>query len=94
MNLIKNLVEKSSELIQQGNVFAHSVTVEKYQPQIEAYKKETKVKNVTSPLSFCFLISLRFSGKLFEEAYSFLTEFYDCELQLYDRSSFLKNYFN
>ena len=94
MNLIKNLVEKSSELIQQGNVFAHSVTVEKYQPQIDAYKKETKAKNVTSPLAFCFLISLRFSGKLFEEAYSFLTEFYDCELQLYDRSSFLNNYFN
>ena len=94
MNLIKNLVEKSFDLIQQGNVLAHSVTVEKYQLQFEEYKKETNIKNVTSPLAFCFLISLGFSGKLFEEAYSFLTEFYNCELQLYDKSVFLKKYFN
>ena len=39
INLIKNLVEKASELIQQGNVFAHSVTPEKYQTHIQAYKK-------------------------------------------------------
>ena len=39
INLIKNLVEKASELIQQGNVLAHSVTPEKYQTHIQAYKK-------------------------------------------------------
>ena len=94
MNLLKQLIENSSELIQKGNNYAHTLTLEKYESQMESYKKGMKKNNLSSPLIFCFLMTLEISGNLFNEAYLFLTEFFDAEMQLYDEENYLSRYFN
>jgi len=93
MNLIKKLIEKSWDLQQQGNYYAHSITLEKYEDEINAYKQKNHLKTLSSPLAFCFLISLGISGNLFDNAYSFLTQFFNSNLNVEKEKFFLDLFF-
>ena len=94
MNLIQKLIEKSWDLNQQGNYYAHSITLEKYEDEINEYKQKKNIKTLPSPLAFCFLISLGISGDLFDEAYSFLTQFFNSNLKVEKEKLFLDLFFN
>ena len=94
MNLIKILIEKSSSLILEGNSLAHHVEIEDYQEDIEAYKKKKNIKKLTSPLAFCLIISLGIPYDLFDDAYSFMEEYFDSELDMEYEENLLDIYFN
>ena len=91
--IIKNMVENSSDLIQQGNDLAHNVTLDKYNEEIQDYKEEKGIKTLESPLAFCFLISMGIADNLFDDAYSFLIQFFDKNLKAFDGIEFLDLYF-
>jgi hypothetical protein len=94
MDLIQKLIEKSWDLNQQGNFYSHSITLEKYEDEINVYKKKKNLKTLPSPLAFCFLISLGISGDLFDESYSFLTQFFNSNLKVEKEKLFLDLFFN
>ena len=91
--IIKNMVENSSDLIQQGNDLAYNVTLDKYNEEIQDYKEEKGIKTLESPLAFCFLISIGIADNLFDDAYSFLIQFFDKNLKAFDGIEFLDLYF-
>ena len=80
MSIVRELVKKSSNLIQEGNYLAYSPTLDKYVDEINAYRKKKNLKNLTSPIAFCFLVNLGISDDIFDKAYSFLTEFFNIGL--------------
>ena len=92
-NLIKNLLEKSSDLIQQRNELVYNVTLEKYDEEIQVYKDKKGHKTLPSPLIFCFLVSMGISNDLFDNAYSFLIKFFDRNLKAVDGKELLDLYF-
>lgn len=94
MNLVKILIEKSTSLILGGNDLAHHVEIEDYQEEIKAYKEEKNIKKLTSPLAFCLLISLGIPDDLFDDAYSFMEEYFDSELEMEYEENLLDLYFN
>jgi hypothetical protein len=94
MNLVKILIEKSTSLILGGNDLAHHVEIEDYQEEIKAYKEEKNIKKLTSPLAFCLLISLGIPDDLFDNAYSFMEEYFDSELEMEYEENLLDLYFN
>ena len=53
MSIVRELIKNSSNLIEEGNFLAHSVTLDKYEDEINAYKKKKNIKNLTSPIAFC-----------------------------------------
>lgn len=94
MELIINLVKRASDLILDGNYFAHSLTLEKYKEEFEAYKIKKKVKEISSPLALCFVINLGLSDDLFDNAYLFLKKFFNFYLKADDNNDLLELYFN
>ena len=94
MNLIKTLIEKSTSLILEGNNLAHQIEIEDYQEEIKTYKKEKNIKKLTSPLAFCLLISLGISNDIFDDAYSFMNEYFDSELDIEYEENLLDLYLN
>ena len=80
MSIVKELIINSAHLIQEGNYQTHSIILEKYEDEINAYKKKKNLQNLTSPVAFCFLVNLGISDDVFDKAYSFLTEFFDRDL--------------
>lgn len=94
MEIVQKLVENSSNLILKGNYQAHFLTVEKYQKEIEAYKEKKNLKKLTSPITFCFLVSLGLSDELFDNAYSFLNKYFNSDLNTTEGDKLLDLYFN
>ena len=80
MIIVKELIKNSSNLIQEGNYLVHSLALEKYEEEIDAYKKKKNLKNLTSPVAFFFLMNLGVSDDVFDNAYSFLTKILVSEL--------------
>ena len=74
MITVKELIKNSSNLIQDGNYLVHSLALEKYEEEIDAYKKKKDLKNLTSPVAFCFPVKLGISDDVFDNAYSFITK--------------------
>ena len=97
MKVIKNLVKSSSDLINEGNYLAHSITISEYENEIECYKQEKKLEQVKSPVIFCFVYFLGISKKfddLFENSYRFLRLFFNRNLKSAKSKDLLDNYFN
>ena len=97
VKVIKNLVKSSSDLINEGNYLAHSITLSEYENEIECYKKEKKVEQVKSPVIFCFVYFLGISKKfddLFENSYNFLRLSFNRNLKSAKSKDLLDNYFN
>ena len=93
MSTVRELVKKSSNLIQEGNYLAYSPTLDKYIDEINAYRKRKNLKNLTSPIAFCFLVNLGISDDIFDKAYSFLTEFFNIGLNKTKGDKLLDIYF-
>ena len=93
MNIVKELIKNSSYLIQEGNYQAHSITLDQYEEEINAYKKKNNLKNLTSPIAFCFLMNLGISDDVFNNAYSFITRFFDSDLIGTEGAALLDIYF-
>jgi hypothetical protein len=97
MKVIKNLVKSSSDLINEGNYLAHSITLSEYENEIECYKQEKKLEQVKSPVIFCFVYFLGISKKfddLFENSYNFLRLYFNRNLKSAKSKDLLDNYFN
>lgn len=92
MDIVLNLIKNSAKLIQEGNYFAHSRTLESYEDEINEYKKEKNLKNLTSPITFCFLVNLGISSDIFDDSYSFLSQNFDNDLTASDIKSLLGLY--
>ena len=80
MSIVKELIINSANLSQERNYQAHFITLEKYEDEINAYKKKKNLQNLTSPVAFCFLVNIGISDDVFDKAYSFLTKFFDRDL--------------
>lgn len=93
MSIVGELIKNSSNLIQEGNFLAHSITLDKYKDEINAYKKKKNLKNLTSPVTFCFLLNLGIPDDLFDNAYSFLLKFFDSDLITTNDNDLLDLYF-
>jgi hypothetical protein len=97
MKVIKNLVKSSSDLINEGNYLAHSITISEYENEIECYKQEKKLEQVKSPVIFCFVYFLGISQEfddLFENSYNFLRLYFNRNLKSAKSKDLLDNYFN
>ena len=93
MSIVRKLVENSANLIQEGNYLEHSQTLDKYVDEINAYKKKKNLNNLTSPVAFCFLLNLGIADDLFDNAYSFLTKFFNIDLISTNGKTLLDLYF-
>jgi hypothetical protein len=97
MVVIQNLVKSSSDLIQEGNYLAHSITINQYDNEIEYYKKKKNLEKVKSPVIFCFVYFLGISQEfddLFENSYAFLRLFFNRNLKSSKYEDLLDIYFN
>ncbi len=94
MEIVQKLVENSSNFILEGNYEGHFLIVDKFQKEIEDYKKKKNLKKLTSPIAFCFLVSLGISDELFDNAYSFLNKFFNKDLNTTEGDKLLDLYFS
>ena len=97
MEVIQSLVKRSSDLICEGNYLAHSITISKYENEIDYYKKEKKLEQIQSPVIFCFVYFLGISQKFddtFENSYTFLRQSFNRNLKSAKSEDLLDNYFN
>jgi len=97
MNLIQNLIKKSSNLLNQGNRFAHHILIKKFQYEIEEYKERNNLDRLSSPNLFCLLLNLGISydaDETFEDSYSFLKNYFTRNLRKPLSDNLLDSYFN
>lgn len=97
MDVIKNLVKSSSDLINEGNYLSHSIIISEYDKEIKYYKQEKNLEQIKSPIIFCFVKFLGISQKfddLFENSYNFLRLFFNQNLKSDKTKDLLENYFN
>ena len=93
MSIVLDLIKSADNLIRKGNYFAHSRTLDLYEDEIINYKEKKQVKTLNSPVAFCFLLNLGISQSQFEEAYSFLDQYFDNDLIPTDQGTLLNSYF-
>ena len=93
MRIVQELIMNSSTIIQERNYLAHTPTLDKYEDEIKAYKRKKKLKVLASPVTFCFLMNLGISEDLFDNAFLFLTKFFDDDLIATDEGPLLDLYF-
>ena len=92
LDIVLNLIKNSAKLIKEGNYLAHSRTLDSYEDDINDYKKEKNLNNLTSPIAFCFLVNLGISPDIFDDAYSFLSQNFDSDLSRSDVKTLLGSY--
>ena len=93
MSTVLNLINKSDDLLEQGNYLAHSRTLDYYENEINEYKKKKNLKNLVSPVAFSFLINLGIPDDSFFRAYSFLSQYFDNDLTPIDPETLFAVYF-
>ena len=95
MKIIQDLLRYSSDLINKGNYLAHSITIEEYENEIKNYKEEKKIKQIQSPVIFCFVYFLEISEQYdesFDNSYSFLNQCFTRNLRSFKSKNLLENY--
>ena len=92
--VVKNLIEKSNELlIQNDNFFPHSLTLEAYEEEIEKYKLKNNLDKLPSPNKFCYLLRLGLDNENFDESFIFLCRYFDENLVSKGNYDSLDEYF-
>ena len=97
MKVVQDLIKCSSDLINEGNYLAHSITIEEYEDEIENYKNEKNIEQIKSPVIFCFVYFLGISQKFdesFDNSYLFLRQNFNRNLKSLKSKNLLENYFN
>ena len=95
MKIIQDLLKYSSDLINKGNYLTHSITIEEYENEIKNYKEEKKIKQIQSPVIFCFVYFLEISEQYdesFDNSYSFLNQCFTRNLRSFKSKNLLENY--
>jgi hypothetical protein len=92
--LVQNLLEISSDLLEEGNYFAHELFVENFDRKIEDYKKKNNLDKIESPEIFCFLTNFDLTDTLFDNSYSFLKQYFKKNLKKKKDIDILQEYFN
>ena len=95
MKIIQDLLRYSSDLINKRNYLAHSITIEEYENEIKNYKEEKKIKQIQSPVIFCFVYFLEISEQYdesFDNSYSFLNQCFTRNLRSFKSKNLLENY--
>ena len=92
--LVKNLLEISSDLLEEGNYFAHELFVENFDRKIEDYKKKNNLDKIESPEIFCFLTNFDLTDTLFDNSYYFLKQYFKKNLKKKKDINILQEYFN
>ena len=92
--LVQNLLEISSDLLGEGNYFAHELFVENFDRKIEDYKKKNNLDKIESPEIFCFLTNFDLTDTLFDNSYSFLKQYFKKNLKKKKDIDILQEYFN
>ena len=54
LEIVQKLIESSSNLIKHGNYFAHYITLDNYENEIQAYKEKNNLDKLTSLNGFAF----------------------------------------
>ena len=92
--VVKNLIQKSNELlIQDDNFFPHSLTLDFYEEEIEEYKRKNNLDKLPSPNKFCYLISLGLYNDNIDESFIFLCRYFDENLVSKGDYDLLNEYF-
>ena len=97
MKVVQDLIKCSSDLINEGNYLAHSITIEEYEKEIDNYKNEKNIEQIKSPVIFCFVYFLGISQKFdesFDNSYLFLRQNFNRNLKSPKYKNLLENYFN
>ena len=91
--LIKILLKKVCDSLDEGNINAHSLTLDIYQKEIDNYKKQKNISTISCPHIFCFLLGIGFKNDI-DASYSFLDEFFDMnlDLKLWKEPDFIRKY--
>ena len=92
--LVQNLLEISSDLLEEGNYFAHELFVENFDRKIEDYKKKNNLDKIESPEIFCFLTNFDLTDTLFDNSYYFLKQYFKKNLKKKKDINILQEYFN
>ena len=90
--VVQNLLEISSNLLEEGNYFAHELFLENFDKKIEDYKKKNKLDKIESPEIFCFLTNFDLTDSLFDNSYSFLKQYFNKNLKMKKNINILKDY--
>ena len=92
--LVQNLLEISSDLLGEGNYFAHELFVENFDRKIEDYKKKNNLDTIESPEIFCFLTNFDLTDTLFDNSYSFLKQYFKKNLKKKKDINILQEFLN
>ena len=74
--LVTKLIDVVADSLTKGNANAHSLVIDLYLKDIDAYNKENNVFSIEIPQIFCFLKGINFDSD-FHEAYLFLSKYFD-----------------
>ena len=96
MAVLLNLIRNSFNSLTIGNSYAHSISIDIYEQDIQEYKK---MKFLNSVYIFCFLVELGISKEYFDESFTFLRRFFNSNLTLKKggkkyAKGFLETYFD
>ena len=93
MKMLINLIKNCSDSLVQGNDYAHSLSIDIYEEDIEQYKLNKKINTIDSLDIFCFLIGLGINDEYIDESFDFLTRFFDNDMKYQGGKSYLESYF-
>ena len=94
LSVVQHLLETSSDLIEEGNYFAHELFMENFDKIMEDYKAKNNLDEIESPEIFCFLTNFGLTGDLFDDSFSFLKKYFKKDLRLKENVNIFEEYFN
>ena len=81
-------MQKSFSSLFNRNNFEHSNTKDNYLENIEQFKNEKNFQMIDSIEIFCYLTRLELSKEDFENAFDFLKEYFDSNLNLINKDDY------
>ncbi len=93
MKMVTNLIKNCSNSIFQGNDYAHSLSMDNYEEDIEKYKNDKNLRIMDSLNIFCFLIGLGITEEYFDDSFNFLKRYFDNNMNFQENNLYLESYF-
>lgn len=94
LSIVQNLISYSSEVSNEGDYYAHVLSLKNYRNYIEHYKYKIKLDTIKNNQIFCFLIALGIDDKDLEESFNFLCQFFNKALTVRNKDiDVFKTYF-
>ena len=93
MKMVTNLIKNCSNSIFQGNDYAHSLSMDNYEEDIEKYKNDKNLRIMDSLNIFCFLIGIGITEEYFDDSFNFLKRYFDNNMNFQENNLYLESYF-